>query len=232
MVTGGCWSTWRRPWLQPQARGCRWKLQRGGGRVMVACKREIPIHLNTHGSRNDHFGGTWRLWRSFARWCTATIGFGDRHGEPHHLQPQAWQGVGTDHAQWSAFHGASSWRAWFEQHRAERHWRAARHPGQRPWRWRDHQVCGHALRGWDLRDQQRWQWLHADHRRQGQDTDAQAAHTSTRIVGWSGEGGLRYVVYFVTGLQTTEKDVAERMQVLPHGDLCWCGDPQLHRCQH
>ena len=63
-------------------------------------------------------------------------------------------------------------------------------------------------------------------------SDAQAAQTSPRVPGRSGEGGLCYVVYFVTGLQTTEKDVAERMQVLPHGDLCWCGDPQLHRCQH
>ena len=24
----------------------------------------------------------------------------------------------------------------------------------------------------------------------------------------------------------------EDAQILPHGDLCWCGDPQLHRCQH
>ena len=152
-------------------------------------------------------------------WSTAESGSGDRHGEPHHLQPHAGQGVGADYAQWFAFRRTSSWRTWSGQHRAERHRGAARHPGHfaewpRRWGWRHCQVCGHGFRGWEQKSEQRWQWLHAYQWGQGQDHDAQAAQTSPRVPGRSGEGGLCYVVYFVTELQATEKDVAARMQVL------------------
>ena len=83
-----------------------------GGRVIVSCKREIPIHLKTLNDEmvpgtitSVELADTDAPLPSLAaeRWCPAESGSGDRHGEPHHLQPHAGQGVGADYAQWFAF---------------------------------------------------------------------------------------------------------------------------------